>query len=99
MTTLTETHDLSSLSRYIDPEILTYLNHQQQLFDRAKPQLLNHYNGLFVWFENGEILDADRDESALFLRAYTPDPNRSLFIAQVLPQEPDRIIRSTRLSH
>jgi hypothetical protein len=99
MTTLTETTDLTALSHYIDPEILTYLNHQQILFDRAKPELLNHYNGLFVWFENGEILDADRDESALFLRAYTPDPERSLFIAQVLSQEPDRIIRSTRLSH
>ena len=99
MTTLTKTSDLSALSRYIDPELLTYLNHQQTLFDRAKPQLLNHYNRLFVWFENGEILDTDPDESALFLRAYTPDPARSLFIAQVLPQEPDRIIRSTRLSH
>ncbi len=97
MTVLTEMSDLSSLSRYIAPEILTYLNHQQQLFDRAKPQLLKHYNGLFVWFENGEVLDADRDESALFLRAYNPDPDRALFIAQVLPQEPDRIIRSTRL--
>jgi hypothetical protein len=99
MTTLTEMTDLTALSRYIDPEILTYLNHQQILFDRAKPELLTQYNGFFVWFENGEILDADRDESALFLRAYTPDPNRSLFIAQVLPQEPDRVIRSTRLSH
>ena len=35
MTTLTETIDLSALIRYIDPEILTYLNHQQQLFDRG----------------------------------------------------------------
>ena len=99
MTTLTENSDLTALSRYIDPELLTYLNHQQTLFDRAKPQLLTQYKGLFVWFENGDILDTDRDESALFLRAYTPDPNRSLFIAQVLSQEPDRIIRSTRLSH
>lgn len=90
---------MTALSRYIDPELLTYLNHQQTLFDRAKPQLLTQYKGLFVWFKNGDILDTDRDESALFLRAYTPDPTRSLFIAQVLSQEPDRIIRSTRLSH
>ncbi|MEB3295849.1 MAG: hypothetical protein VKJ24_22075 [Synechococcales bacterium] len=98
MKTLNTTTDLGDLIRYIEPEVLTYLNHQQQFFDRAKTDLLTHYNGLFVWFENGEILDADPDESALFLRSYTPNPNRLLFIAQVLPQEPDRLIRSTRLS-
>jgi hypothetical protein len=98
MATILDSPDLTSLSKYIDKDLLTYLQNQQMLFDQAKPQLLANYNGLFVWFENGQILDSDRDQSALFLRAYTPDETRPLFIAQVLAIEPKRIVRSTRLA-
>jgi hypothetical protein len=98
MATILDSPDLTSLTKYIDKDLLTYLQNQQILFDQARPQLLSHYNGLFVWFENGQILDSDCDQSALFLRAYTPDETRPLFIAQVLAVEPKRIIRSTCLA-
>lgn len=76
MATLLETADLTALSQYINADLLAYLQHQQTLFDRAKPQLLADYDGQFVWFEDGQILDSDRDESALFFRADTPDESR-----------------------
>jgi hypothetical protein len=98
MATILKSPDLRALSQYIDADLLAYLQHQQTLFDRAKPQLLADYDGQFIWFEDGQILDSDRDESALFLRVYAPDETRPLFIAQVLATEPNRTIRSTRLA-
>jgi hypothetical protein len=98
MATILQSPDLTALSQYIDADLLAYLQHQQTLFDRAKSQLLADYDGQYVWFEDGQILDSDRDESALFLRAYTPDETRPLFIAQVLATEPSRSIRSARLA-
>jgi hypothetical protein len=99
MKTTLESPDLTALSQYIDPDLLAYLQHQQTRFNQAKPQLLADYNGQFVWFEDGQILDSDPDEAALFQRAYAPDETRPLFIAQVLATEPQRTVRSARLSH
>lgn len=79
------------------PEILSYLEQQQSLFEQCRDLLIADYSGEFIWFENGDVLDQDTDESALFLRVLDVFPDRSLFIAQVLPVEPKRAVRSAFL--
>ena len=79
------------------PEILSYLEQQQSLFEQCRDLLIVDYSGEFIWFENGDVLDQDTDESALFLRVLDVFPDRSLFITQVLPVEPKRAVRSAFL--
>ena len=64
------------------PEILSYLEQQQSLFEQCRAQLMEDYSGEFIWFENGVVLDRDTDESMLFLRVLGTFPDRTLFIAQ-----------------
>lgn len=78
----------------IAPELLNYLQRQQELFEQHRTQLLKVYERKFVWFEDGQVLDSDMDESALFLRASAEFPERPLFISQVLKSEPKRVVHS-----
>jgi hypothetical protein len=90
----TKTHPFE---QYIEPDVLSYLQRQQDLFEQCRSQLLETHADQFVWFENGVILDADVDQGELFDRAMDQDPERTVFIAQVLESEPKRMVRSPRL--
>jgi hypothetical protein len=86
-----------SFEQYIDADLLSYLQRQQDLFEQCRSQLINTHARQFVWFENGVVLDADDDEGELFERVMSPDPDRTVFIAQVLAAEPQRRVRSAFL--
>ncbi len=72
----------------LSPERLDYLRRQQFLYERAKPELLQRFAGEFIVFENGAVLDHDRDEMALLNRVYRQRGYRDLLIVRVLPIDP-----------
>ncbi|MBZ8180256.1 hypothetical protein [Oscillatoria salina] len=79
---------------YPDPEIMAYMEHQAKLFDLQRAELLNKYRGMYVVFEDGEVLDFDRDEVALVIRTYEKMGRRPMFVQKVLPQEPQPVVRT-----
>ncbi len=74
-----------------DPEILNYMERQAELFRQMKDELLKQYEGLYLLFEDGQVLDIDQDESALFLRNYSE--RKPIFIKKVVTVEPTLSIR------
>jgi hypothetical protein len=87
----------SAFEQYIDADVLAYLQHQQDLFEQCRSALFKTHAKQFVWFEDGVVLDADTDEGELFERVMQKDPDRTVFIAQVLAAEPERKVRSAFL--
>ncbi len=81
-------------SIYPAPEVSAYMEQQADLFDRAKPQLIETYLSQYVWFENGQVLDADFNHEALVLRIYGTEAPRPLFIRKVVIAEPRFLVRS-----
>ena len=79
--------ELAMYSQYIEPERLKYIEHQQQLFERAKPTLLAQYLNEYVAFEDGQVLDYDRDRQCLTERIYAKYGYRDLLIRKVTLQE------------
>ena len=79
--------ELEKYSQYIDPERLNYIEHQQQLFELAKPTLLTQYLDEYIAFEDGQVLDCDRDRQRLTERVYAKYGYRDLLIRQVTTEE------------
>ena len=44
---------------YPAPELMVYMEQQADLFEKAKDMLVEQFLDRYVWFENGQILDAD----------------------------------------
>jgi hypothetical protein len=93
-TTMTIPRSADLLTIYPATELSAYMEQQSDLFDRAKPQLIRTYLGQYVWFENGEVLDADLNHEALVLRIYAAEAPRPLFIRKVVTVEPKLLVRS-----
>jgi uncharacterized protein (DUF433 family) len=55
----------TAVNLYPDIEIYDYMQKQGQLFDQQLPKLLNRYEGYYIYFENGQVLEADKDEEKL----------------------------------
>jgi hypothetical protein len=91
------TANLSSI--YPMPDVLTYMEHQAEAFDRMKPQLIEQFLHQYVWFEDGKVLDSDGDHETLVLRCYGDDEARPLFIRKVVRVEPQYVVRSPMMSH
>ncbi len=72
----------------IDPARIEYLLHQQQLYQAAKSQLLSQYQGQYIAFENGLVLDSDLDDRQLMQRLYTQYGHRDIFVEYVCDPEP-----------
>ena len=72
-----------------DNRVAAYMEKQAELFDEMKATLLSEYEGQYIWFEDGVVLDADVDEECLVLRAFEQTGPRPLFVKHVLSQEPD----------
>jgi hypothetical protein len=89
---LAQTHHNSA---YPTTEILSYMEQQADLFEQAKPQLIEKHLNQYVWFENGQVLDSDASHEALVLRIYGEGEPRPLFIRKVLTVEPKLFIRSS----
>jgi Family of unknown function (DUF5678) len=75
-------------SSVIDQERIDYLLQQQNLYQAAKPQLLQKYQGLYVAFENGTVLDSDQDDRQLMPRLYAKYGHRDIFVEYVCDPEP-----------
>jgi uncharacterized protein (DUF433 family) len=52
-------------SLYPDEETYHYIQKQGKLFEQMLPQLLSQYEGYYVYFEDGRVLEADTDEENL----------------------------------
>jgi hypothetical protein len=73
------------LYKLIDRDRLDYMARQQQLFDAAKPTLLETYLNQYVAFEDGQVLDHDVDRIKLAERIYAKYGCRDLVMQQVTP--------------
>ena len=52
-------------SLYPDVETYSFIQQQAQLFAEILPELIEHYDGQYVYFENGEVLASDINEERL----------------------------------
>ena len=57
--------ELEKYSQYVDRDRLEYMERQGQLYEEAKPALLEQYLGEYIAFEDGEVLGHDVDDQAL----------------------------------
>jgi hypothetical protein len=78
---------LEKYSQYIDRDRLEYINRQSDLFDAAKPMLLEQYLNQYVAFEDGQVLDHDVDRGKLAERVYAKYGYRDLLMKQVTVKE------------
>ncbi|MGK7928316.1 MAG: DUF5678 domain-containing protein [Spirulina sp.] len=74
----------TKLSLYGDIETYKYMEKQGEIFDRMLPELLEKYQGMYVYFEDGKVLEADFDEEKLIDLAEQKYGCKSMFIEQVL---------------
>lgn len=88
---IADRQSLKQIQEFSDVEVLDFMERQAALFGQMKGELLKEFEGLFILFENGQVLDADTDESALFLRNYSD--LKSIFIKKVVEVEPPLSIR------
>jgi hypothetical protein len=72
----------------INPERIEYLLHQQHLYQVAKLELIQQYEGQYIAFENGVILDSDRDDRQLMRRLYAKYGHRDILVEYVCEPEP-----------
>jgi hypothetical protein len=80
--------ELDKYSQYIERDRLECISQQRQLFDAAKPMLLEHYLNEYVAFEDGQVLDHDGDEQKLADRVYEKYGYRDLLMRRVTVEEP-----------
>jgi hypothetical protein len=83
----------------LDPDTMAYIERQAWLFDQQRSQLLQQYSEQFVWFEEGQILDADVNEADLVTRVYRNVGLRPVFIEKVLPATPQPSVRTPFPTH
>jgi hypothetical protein len=55
------------------PEAYSYITKQSDLFDAMLPELIAQYAGMYVLFEDGNVIDADLDEDVLLDRVWETD--------------------------
>jgi hypothetical protein len=78
----------------VDSLRIQYLERQNALYEQLKSSLLAQYQGQFIAFEDGRVLDADRNEQLLVQRVYKTYGYRDLLIKQVLLKEPQLSVAS-----
>jgi hypothetical protein len=62
-----------------------YIENQSRLFDEAiKEKILIKYEGKYILFENGNVLDSGDSRAEVAMRAYEKHGMKTLFIEQVL---------------
>ena len=78
----------------IDSLRIQYLEQQNALYEQLKLSLIPQYQGQFIAFEDGRVLDADLNEQLLAKRVYQTYGYRDLLIKQVLLKEPQLSVAS-----
>jgi hypothetical protein len=71
----------------IDQARLEYMDRQTELFEAAKPLLLEQYWNEYVAFEEGQVIDHDVDRRKLAERIYATYGYRDFLMKQVVKQE------------
>lgn len=67
----------------------SYIDEQAKLFADVLPELLNAYEGKYVLFHNGEVLDVGNSRAEIAMRAYNKKGTVvPLFIEKVLSNSP-----------
>jgi predicted transcriptional regulator len=51
----------------------SYITKQSDLFDAMLPELIEQYAGMYILFEDGNVIDADIDEDVLLDRVWETD--------------------------
>lgn len=69
-------------------ERVRYMEEQEALYEQAKLSFLQEFQGEFIAFEQGQVLDHDPNEAALVERVAQTYGYRDILIKQVLWQEP-----------
>jgi hypothetical protein len=67
---------------------IEHLLNQQSLYQAAKPELLDRYQGQYIAFENGVVLDSDRSDRELMPRLCAKYGHRDILIEYVCDPEP-----------
>ena len=73
---------------YPDLETRNYIQRQTKLYEQQKQELIKKYADMYIIFEDGKVVDSDKDEAALVLRAYAKTEPKHLFVKKVVLQEP-----------
>ena len=68
---------------YPDDKSYIYMETQGVLFDRALSELRKKYNNMYVHFENGQVLDYDKNEDILIDRVLENNNYQDVFIEKV----------------
>ncbi len=61
-------------------------------YEALWPQLRKTHVGYWVAIKDGQVLDSDRDKSALIQRVYAHWPEEIVYFEQVLPKHPHRTV-------
>jgi hypothetical protein len=77
-----------STESHLEASRLEYLDRQKKLYESIKPKLVDRYLGEFIAFEDGRVLDHDRNERDLIERVYRDYGYRDLLIKQVWLEDP-----------
>ncbi|AFY95684.1 DUF5678 domain-containing protein [Chamaesiphon minutus] len=67
---------------------IEYLLQQEHIYQANKSELLARYQGQYIAFENGVVLDSDLDDRQLMHRIYAKYGHRDIFIEYVCDPEP-----------
>ncbi len=69
--TFSETNEVEGL--FWNQDAYSYITRQSDLFDVILPELIEQYPGMYVLFEDGNVIDADIDEDILIDRVWETD--------------------------
>jgi hypothetical protein len=69
--TQTATHGVEAM--FWSQDAYSYITKQSDLFDAMLPELIAQYAGMYVLFEDGNVIDADIDEDTLLDRVWETD--------------------------
>lgn len=77
----------------LDREAIAYTNHQANMFEEMRSDLLEEYEGKWVFFEDGKVLDADCDRQALLSRVDRKRGNQPVFVTKLLPKKRQEMVK------
>jgi hypothetical protein len=81
-------YELEAYAQHIDRSRLDYyIERQRQLFEAAKPALLERYLGEYVAFEDGRISKSGLSciHEELLLSSHFQQPNHSVLVGRLFP--------------
>jgi hypothetical protein len=78
----------SNYFELIEQDRIEHLLHQQHLYQSAKPALLAQYQGKYIAFEDGLVLDSDISDRQLMPRLYARYGHRDILVEYVCDPEP-----------